>query len=261
MKLTPMQADIAAFPIELHDIIKDAKLFDSTCSPEAKVIFIDKDKGYFLKSTSKGNLAREEEMTHYFHSKGLAPQVLNYISEEKDWLLTDKVMGEDCIAAKYLEEPKRLVDILAEQLYILHHTNFAECPVQNHTIEYIASAKRNYKTGNYNKDHFPDSFGYTSAQEAYDMIDAKSHMLQNDTLLHGDYCLPNIILDNWKFSSFIDVDCAGVGDRHVDLFWAIWSLFFNLKTNKYRERFIDAYGKDNISEEHMRIVSAIEVFG
>jgi kanamycin kinase len=47
----------------------------------------------------------------------------------------------------------------------------------------------------------------------------------------------------------------------VDLFWAVWSLQFNLKTDKYRERFLDAYGRDKITPELLRTVAAIEVFG
>ena len=85
--------------------------------------------------------------------------------------------------------------------------------------------------------------------------------LKNDTLLHGDYCLPNIMLDNWCFSGFIDVDQGGIGDKHMDLFWGIWSLGFNLKTNAYRDRFLDAYGRDAMEEEMLRLIAAIEVFG
>ena len=80
-------------------------------------------------------------------------------------------------------------------------------------------------------------------------------------LTHGDYCLPNILLDDWRFAGFIDLDSGGVGDRHVDLFWGIWSLGFNLKTDRYRERFLDAYGRDKIEEERLRTVAAVEVFG
>ena len=54
---------------------------------------------------------------------------------------------------------------------------------------------------------------------------------------------------------------GGVGDKHVDLFWGIWSLQFNLHTNRYRERFLDVYGREGIEEELLRIIGAIEVFG
>ena len=80
-------------------------------------------------------------------------------------------------------------------------------------------------------------------------------------LLHSDYCLPNILLDRWRFSGFVDLDTGGVGDRHVDLFWAIWSLNYNLKTGKYRERFLDAYGREDVQEELFRVIAAVEVFG
>ena len=89
----------------------------------------------------------------------------------------------------------------------------------------------------------------------------QGHRLKADTLLHGDYCLPNIMLDNWRFSGFIDLDAGGVGDRHVDLFWGMWSLQFNLKTDRFRERFLDAYGREVINEDMFRTVAAVEVFG
>ena len=84
--------------------------------------------------------------------------------------------------------------------------------------------------------------------------------MKTDTLLHGDFCLPNIMLDNWQFSGFIDLDGAGVGDRHIDLFWGMWSLQFNLKTDQYRQRFLDAYGRDDIGESLFPVVAAVEVF-
>ena len=87
------------------------------------------------------------------------------------------------------------------------------------------------------------------------------HLLKCDVLLHGDYCLPNVMLDDWTFAGFIDLGNGGVGDRHIDLFWGIWSLEFNLKTNQYRERFLDAYGRDRVDEHMLRVVAAAEVFG
>lgn len=261
MTLTPISISIDEYPAELRPLLSVAKLFDSSCSPEARVIFIAKNGGYFLKSAPQGALEREAAMTRYSHSKGLSAQVLSYICDEHDWLLTEKIHGDDCTAAKYLEQPKRLCDLLAERLLLFHAEDFSACPIPNHTERYLAGAERNKRCGSFDKSHFPDSFGYTSAEEAWAVVEARGHLLRTDTLLHGDYCLPNIILDDWRFSGFIDLDNAGVGDRHVDLFWAIWTLFFNLKTDEYRQRFIDAYGRDRVDEEMLRVVAAAEVFG
>lgn len=60
---------------------------------------------------------------------------------------------------------------------------------------------------------------------------------------------PNVILDDWRFSGFVDLDCAGVGDRHVDVYWALWTLWFNLHTDAYGDRLLDAYGRDLIDME------------
>ncbi|MCL2048639.1 MAG: aminoglycoside 3'-phosphotransferase [Defluviitaleaceae bacterium] len=218
MTLTPINT-IPSYPTELRPLLFGARLYDSSCSPEARVIFVDKDGGYFLKCASKGALQREALMTRYFHGKGLAAEVLSYVSAENDWLLTAKIHGDDCTTAKYLEQPKRLCDIYAERLALLHAADYKDCPIQK---------------------------------------EKHAHPLKNDTLLHGDYCLPNVILNNWEFSGFIDLDNSGVGDRHVDIFWGIWSLEFNLKTDKYRERFIDAYGRGRVDEDMLRIVGARE---
>jgi kanamycin kinase len=51
-----------------------------------------------------------------------------------------------------------------------------------------------------------------------------------------------------------------VGDRHIDLFWGAQTFLFNLKTDRYRERFFDAYGRDKIDPERLRLVGACEVF-
>ena len=58
-----------------------------------------------------------------------------------------------------------------------------------------------------------------------------------------------------------DLDTGGVGDRHVDLFWGAWTLRYNLGTDAYRDRFFDAYGRDRIDPERLRVVAAAEVFG
>lgn len=261
MKKTIVDRKECDFPSDFNRMLSDAKIYDSSCSEAAKVYFIDKDDGFYLKRAAAGTLKNEMIMTEYMHKKGLAANVIDYISDSYDWLLTEKIRGEDCTFEKYIADPKLLCDTLAKLLRELHETDFSDCPVKNRTERYIETAKSNYFSNHYDKAHLNGRFGYTSAEEAYRIIEENKKLLKSDTLIHGDYCLPNIILDNWNFSGFIDVDCCGVGDKHIDIFWATWSLAYNLGTDNYRERFFDAYGRENFDVELIRIIGAFEVFG
>ena len=258
-KLVTLPEDV---PQKLAPLLLGAPVWDSSCSPEARVLFIEREGGLYLKSAAAGTLSREAEMTRFFHSRGMGTEVFDYFTEDgKDWFLTAAVRGEDLTHEFYTRNPERLCDALAERLRLLHECSTEGCPVSNHTSEYLARAAKNHGEGNYDTSLFPDNWGYTSAEEAWAVLQEGSHLLQSNTLLHGDYCLPNVMFDGWEFSSFIDVGNGGIGDRHVDLFWGAWTLSFNLHTDAYRDRFFDAYGRDRVDEDMLRIVAAAEVFG
>lgn len=259
-----------ALPDEIQQICEGVRIYDSSSSPEARVYYIERDEGLYLKIGEAKSLEREALMTDYFYRKGLGAEVLSYNCGERDILLCRAVSGDDCTTAKYLDEPKRLCDLVAERLRALHELDAKDCPIKDRVGEYIALAEKNYLTDSYSKEHFPDSFGYSSGEEAYSVLTEGKQLLKNEVLIHGDYCLPNIMLKDFIFSGFIDLGGGGVGDRHVDLFWGEWSMGFNLmihgnmsesEAKKYGARFLDAYGRDKIDKEILRVVAAAEVFG
>ncbi|MBQ3193998.1 MAG: aminoglycoside 3'-phosphotransferase [Oscillospiraceae bacterium] len=261
MKRTHITPDLSQFPEELHVLLEHGSVFDSSCSKAARVFYLDAEGGLFLKTAAAGSLKTEADMTRYFHEKKLSTEVVCYLTDDHDWLLTRRIPGEDCVFPAYLDDPKRLCDTLAQLLRQLHETSFEGCPVPNRCDAYRKTARRNYAAGFCDLSLFPEKWGFASAEEAWAIVQANGNHLKNDTLLHGDYCLPNILLDDWRFSGFIDLDSSGVGDRHIDLFWGVWTLFFNLKTNVYYDRFLDAYGRERIEPELLRTVAAFEVFG
>lgn len=244
-------------PNNITSLINGAKVFDSSCSTNAKVYFIDKDDGYFLKISNKNSLRREKEMTQIFNHLGLGAQVVSYISSDCDYLITTSVKGEDCTHISYLSNPKKLCDTLAEIANMLHRTKFDVMAIHNHTDEYISHTKDRYKKGFFDNDFAPI---FKTSDDAMKFFEKNAHLLNAECLIHGDFCLPNIILSNDKFSGFIDVDHAGFGNRHIDLFWCIWSLSYNLKTDKYTERFLDAYGRDNVDIDAIKTVLVAEAF-
>lgn len=248
MKRTLLTTNLLDFPEKYHSLLKSGGVYDSSCSKEARVWFLDCNGGLYLKAAPAGKLKTEADMTRYFHGKGLGTEVLDYRTEAQDWLLTRALPGEDCTFSGYVENPKRLCDTLAQLLRQLHETAYTGCPVTNRCEIYGITAAQGHARGFCDLDLFPEKeWGFSGAEEAWRMVEENGKYLKQDTLIHGDYCLPNIMLDNWRFSGFLDLGSSGVGDRHIDLFWGVWTLFFNLKTNAYYDRFLDAYGRDRKS--------------
>lgn len=261
MKKTLLHFTPQGIPPEFLRFFGSAEVYDSSCSPEARVYFIDRDGGYYLKRSAVGSLKKEAELNAYFHSKGLGPEVLGYTQGDFDWLLTRRISGEDCTHSLYRSDPKRLCDLMAEKLRELHETNASDCPVQDRMEAYFSLAEENFRASKFDKSYFTDIYGDATADEIHSALTEGKELLNSKVLLHGDYCLPNIMLDNWHFSGFIDLGNGGVGDRHIDIYWGAWTLNFNLKTNAYKERFFDAYGRDKISVDALKIVAAAETFG
>jgi kanamycin kinase len=259
MKRTPVSIRLEDFPVPFHRYLEDVSIFDSSCSPEARVWFIDRGEGFFLKSAPAGALKKEAAMTDFFHQKGLGPEVLSYVRQDQDWLLTRRVPGEDCLDPEHLADPRWLCDTTAMLLRQLHETDPTGCPVDR-KADYLSTVTENHHLGRYDKNLFPDNWGYANSEDAWRVVCEAAPLLKNDTLLHGDYCLPNIILKDRHLSGFIDLGSGGLGDRHIDLFWGIWSLNFNLKTNTWKDRFLDVYGRDVIYPELLEAIGAFEVF-
>ena len=126
--------------------------------------------------------------------------------------------------------------------------------------QYTAAMKRGIEKRNYEPDYDVGIWQFGSFEEARAAAEEGVKYLVKDAVIHGDYCLPNILLEDWRFTGFIDVGDGGMGDRHIDLFWGVWSLGFNLKTDKWGDTFLDAYGRDRMQPEMLRAVAAAEVF-
>lgn len=242
-------------------LLAGAAVYDSSCSKEARVWFIDRDGGLFLKTAAEGTLQAEADMTAYFHRLGLSAEVLLYCAERgADWLLTRRIPGEDCLDARYLSDPKRLSDTTATLLRALHETPAQDCPVRR--IEtYTATVRQGFDGSRYEPALFAGLWAFSSFAEARDAAEAGLPMLKSDVLLHGDYCLPNILLQDWRLSGFIDLGNGGIGDRHIDLLWGAWTLNYNLKTTEWTDRFLDAYGRERVEPEMLRAVAAMEMLG
>lgn len=222
MQKTKLNINITNFPGDLHYILENANVYDSSSNPTMKVYY--SDLGYYIKVADKNSLQNEAKMTGLFEKLGIGPKLVHYISADKDYMVTRSVDGKDC--TQYLDNPERLCQVLAKAMKHLHSLDIKEVPT-------------------------------SQCMETYANIE-KGKLLKCDTFIHGDFCLPNVMLEDWKFKGFIDLGLSGVGDKHIDIYWILWSLNYNLKTDKYTDYFLDLYGREDIDMEVLKIVAEVE---
>ena len=72
-----------------------------------------------------------------------------------------------------------------------------------------------------------------------DISDCPFKVGDGSNLIHGDFCLPNILVKDDRVVGFIDLGNAGIGDIWYDYAWCIWSFEFNLQTKKYTKDLLE----------------------
>lgn len=239
--MTPVSTASLNLPEPLIRFVGTSAFYECSGLSWAKTYFVDKAPGYFLKIERPGRLYREQLMYRYFHKKALAPDVEWFETLDRDYMLTRGAPGRDGTWQGHLDRPEALAEIYGETLRALHSIDAADCPVRDLVNEWMTSVEKYPERDDADPALFP----------VRDEILANRHLLKNDALIHGDYCLPNIMLEDFRFSGFIDLGLAGIGDSHIDLYYGCWSLGYNLKTDAYRQRFLSAYGLDRVNEERI----------
>jgi len=251
--------DWLALPKRLHKYFGGA-VFDCSCSDRAKTYYLAQSPGFYLKIGKRGSLEKQAILNKYFSNKGFGPRVLEYFYDDThDYLIMDEIKGVNGCDEMILAEPERFCDVFSENLRRFHDMDCSGCPIVGVTSSIIPEAHSMFLSGK-SDPWMLEYAGFSSIDEGYSFLCENEHFLLENTHIHGDACLPNIIISDWKFSGFIDFEGGGIGDRHFDLLWAIWSLGFNLKTEKYRNRFLDGYGREAFDINRFKLCTAIQAF-
>ena len=186
------------------------------------------------------NLGRSEDEVYVFEDKYILKisKNKNRLIDEKesiDFLCKYNIPCSNSIC--YLEENDKCYYLRTYiKGYSLIHTKFMENPelLINILVNVIGILRKldNYNCPFKSKDNVGNDF------------------------VHGDLCLPNIYVDeNNNFAGFIDLDNSGLGDKWYDYSWLLWSLEYNLKTNKYNKRLLDKLNIDYNQEKYEKYIS------
>lgn len=201
-----------------HTAGKAFALDRTGCSGSAVAIFAD----FVLKSEpvseeSENHLA----MLRWLDGKLPAPRVLETtVLDGFRWTRMTRISGEMACAAPYRADPHRLVRILADAMRRLWTVDIADCPVDQQPRSKLSRARKIVEDGRVDMALVdPQTFsegGFSSPAALLTWLEEHAPACE-PVLTHGDFCLPNLFLEDWSFSGFLDLGRSGVGDRWTDI--------------------------------------------
>ncbi len=184
-----------------------------------------------IRNDETNRLHSEYRMLKWINQRFPTPEPLYYSKEEStEYLLTTEING----TPTYQVEPnerEQTVRVLAETLRTIHGLNPSGCPV----------SRGIHKQVKHLETQGVDVSGLGNWRPVEFLC-----------FTHGDYCLPNIIVDSGELSGVIDWDYAGVADPYVDFVSCLWSLRYNYKDEAERliPVFLEAYGVELDEEKY-----------
>lgn len=143
------------------------------------------------------------------------------------------------------EEKPRLVRLLADGLHRIHALVTTNCPFDRRATSVIARSWERVGSDGLTEAELDELQQGLSKLNGIELPD------EDLVLTHGDYCLPNVMVDGRILAGFIDWGYAGLGDRYRDFVAAEYSVGRNLGI-EWVLPFFKAYGVEPV-EEKMRI--------
>lgn len=160
-------------------------------------------------------------MMNWLEGKIPAPKVICHeVWEGKSYLLMSRIKGEMSCHEYYLEHPQELLALLAKALKMLWSVDISDCPCKRPLDELLK--EREYLVENDLvdiEDTQPETFGEGGFENPRQLLEwLRANKPEQELVLsHGDFCLPNIFIDNDDISGFIDLGDMGVGDKWNDI--------------------------------------------
>jgi aminoglycoside phosphotransferase len=234
--------------------ISETRLGAALCAgrlPNGSVAYLKVAEGQAL-----ADLEAEHLRLAWVEGRLPVPNVLQHgIVRLFGWMLLSSIDGVPSHLAH--RRPLRLAEELASYLHRIHRLDTKGCPFTQVLAKELAIATNKVAAGRIDPVSFASETGGLLPQEALAFLKANARFAQETVFTHGDYCMPNVLIQGSRLAGFVDWGQAGVGDKHRDLMAMADSIRFNLGED-YVDPFFVSYGE--VDQERIRYFSVLDQF-
>jgi len=174
-------------------------------------------------------LAAEKDRLQWLQGRLPVPQVYAYGSGAKcEYLYMSEIPGVMACDQRFREDMPSLIALIAEALHMVHALPQEQCPFSRSLHLRLEQVQQKIVSNRIDETLFLRARGVTP-QAWYRQLEQIRPTTDALTFAHGDFCLPNILIDphNRRISGIIDWGRGGIADRHEDIDSACWSLGYN----------------------------------
>jgi len=243
------------YPQRIQQLLQDKRMVEIHIGRSNSQVYkiLNGASGMYLKTqavSERFSFAHEVQVLRWLDKKLPVPEVIEYVIDSgREYLLLTEISGENCVEAMGILEHKEIVFLLAKGLRVMHSVDISACPFDERIDKKLKSAEYNVDNNLVNESDFDEErLGIMTSKEILSTLQNTRQPENNLVFAHGDYCLPNILIQDNKVNGFIDLDRAGVSDRYNDLAIASRSIQYNLGGD-YEQLFFEYYGVEDVDKE------------
>ncbi|MFS0690000.1 APH(3') family aminoglycoside O-phosphotransferase [Sporosarcina sp. 179-K 8C2 HS] len=231
---------------------------------EAKTFLLKSShSNQYLKVQSRDSVERlfdEKEKLEWLEGKLPVPRVLFYGEDEaNEYLLMSEIKGVNASDQSHREYLPTVLESLGSGLKTIHRVPIDNCPYDQRLDMKIEEAKNRVEHKLVDEDDFDEGRKGRKATELFKELITNRPLNEDLVFTHGDYCLPNVIVENKRVSGFIDWGRAGVADKYQDLALAIRSITSNFG-KEYVPFFLAGYGFTDVDESRVDYYQLMDEF-
>src|SRR5579859_4086519 len=207
-------------------------------------------------------LLAEKERLEWLQGRLPVPQVYAFSADEKrSFLLLSEIRGLESCDMSFERDVPTIVRLLAEGLRLIHSVEIASCPFDRRLDHAIALAKRRVEAGLIDEADFDELRREMRANELFETLIKSRPAVEDVVFTHGDYCLPNILIEpsSARIAGFIDWGRAGIADRYQDLALATRSVTFNFGPG-WEPLLWEAYGLQTVDFAKIEFYKLLDEF-
>ena len=206
------------------------------------VLSIDGRNRLFLKvEKTSTTLGVEAECLTWLHSKLPVPEVIAFErTETHQYLLLSALPGVEVLDEELDQDLPERVVLVADGLRQIHSVEIHDCPLDRTLEQHLRMANDRVADGSIAENDFED-IHRGSVHDLLNEVVSRRPVVEDKVFTHGDYSLPNVMVEGGKVSGYVDWRDGGVGDRYRDLSIAVKSIARNWG-QEWIEPFIQRYG-------------------